>query len=97
AGRRLEDRAPQPPERSADPPRATAHSPLERQTGRVNPLAPKLAALRVPREEDRDLPGEALAGRRDPEPLRHVLARHVRLLADALRPDHDVRQPEVDV
>src|SRR5262249_18391135 len=55
------------------------------------------AALTVPREEDRHLPREVLARRRDAEPLGLVGAGHVRLLAAALRADHDARQVEADV
>src|SRR5204862_1576591 len=74
-----------------------ARSDRERQAGRVDALAEKQAALAVPREEDRDLPLEPLGARRDPEPLRLVRAAHIGFLADALRPDHDVAQLEVDV
>jgi hypothetical protein len=46
---------------------------------------------------DHDLPGESLAGGWGPEPFRLVGARHVGLLADTLRADHDLRQVECDV
>src|SRR5207342_3352671 len=90
----------EPPRGDADPPGRATSSSLETRkgkAGRVDLLAQEEPALVVPWKEDRDLPGEVFARGRDPEPLALVRGGHVRLLADALRPDHDVGQLEVDV
>src|SRR5438552_1437537 len=63
----------------------------------VDLLAAEESSLLVPREEDDHVPGQALAGRLAAEPGRAVRPGHARLLANALRPDHDVCQVVVDV
>src|SRR2546421_556720 len=63
----------------------------------VHLLAAEEPPLGIPREEDDHAPGQALAGRRVADPFGLVHPGYARLLADALRPDHDVRQVEVDV
>src|SRR4051794_28121241 len=60
-------------------------------------LAAEEPPLLVPREPDEDLPLEPVVARLDPEPRRLVRRGDVRLLDDALRPDDDVGEVELDV
>src|SRR5438105_2234137 len=70
--------------------------PREWQAGRVDLLAAEQAPHRIPREEDRHLPRKTLARGREAQPLGLVRACHVGFFANALRPDDDVGQIEVD-
>src|SRR5881227_2653969 len=63
----------------------------------VDLLASEEPSLGIPREPDHDLPLERLAGGRRAEPGGGLRRGDVGLLADALRPDDDVGQVEVDV
>src|SRR5919106_778636 len=63
----------------------------------VDALAPELPRLAVPGEEDDHGELDELAGRCLPAPLAGVRPGDLRLLADALRPDDDVREVEPDV
>ena len=63
----------------------------------VDLLAPKQPPLPIPREEDHDRELDPLAARLEVQPLLLVRPGHPRLLDDALRPDDDVGQAEVDV
>ena len=63
----------------------------------MDPFAFEQAPLGVPREEDDDAPGVMRTGRLEAEPFRLERSGDARLFADALRPDDDVRQVEVDV
>jgi cobalt-zinc-cadmium efflux system protein len=63
----------------------------------VHLLAAEELPLPVPGEEDDDVELDALAALFPSEPLPFVRRRDMSLLADALRPDDDVGQLEVDV
>src|SRR6187200_1989639 len=63
----------------------------------VHALPVELARGWVPREEDDDAELDAFAGRLAAEPGAPVRPGDLRLLADALRPDDDAGQVEVDV
>jgi hypothetical protein len=63
----------------------------------VDALPGEQPVVLVPREEDHDRELEPLPGRWDIEPGTLVRRGDDGLLAHALRPDHDLRQREVDV
>src|SRR6266536_4846173 len=63
----------------------------------VDALALEKALAGVPGKEDDDRELEPLSRCRHAEPVASVRRGDERLLADALRPDHDLRQCEVDV
>ena len=82
--------------------RARSSSCPRRRRRKVDPegvdlLAAEEPLLGIPREPDQDLPLEPALARRLAEPRRLLRRRDVRLLAHALRPDHDVGQVEADV
>src|SRR5438067_996955 len=99
---RVGDRAAQPPRWGHDRPRPEARCALglggrKVDSRDVDLLAAEEASLRIPGKPDHDLPFERLARGWAAEPRPVLRGRDVRLLAHALRPDHDVGQVEPDV